>query len=402
MSRPGGQMVKFNKKTAYAAIVALGIVSLLGDVIYEGSRSVVPEYLGFLGASALLVSTVGGLGEFIGYAFRFVSGVLADTTRSYWVFTILGYGMIIAIPLLAISGSWPVAALLVVVERLGKAIRSPARDVILSDVSRGIGTGKAFGIHEFLDQIGAVLGPILVILVMVSTGNSYSIVFAFLSIPFIIMLLALFFTYKKVKKIQDSVRTKFSDQDRRKGLSKKFYMYIGAVSLNSIGLIPVWLILFKGATIVTAASMQWVVPAIYLVVQAVDAPSALISGHAYDKIGVSVLLLPFFVSIFPAILLFAAQDVATLVISAVLFGIVLGMQESIYRAAVADLAPMASRGKAYGIFYTMYGLGFLISGVVYGAFFNYGVSILVISIYAILVQTVALLALLKVKAGAER
>lgn len=395
-------MVKFNKKTTYAAIVALGIVSLLGDVVYEGSRSAIPQYFGVLGASALVVSTVGGLGEFIGYAFRFVSGVLADTTKSYWFFTILGYGMIIAIPLLAISGSWPVAAILVVVERLGKAIRSPYRDVILSEVSRGVGTGKAFGIHEFLDQIGAVLGPILVVLVMVSTGNSYSIVFAFLAIPFIVMLLALFLTYKKVKKIQDNVHTKFSSQDGRSGLSKSFYLYIGAVSLNTIGLIPVWLILFKGSAIMTSASMQWVVPAIYLVVQAVDAPSALISGHVYDKKGIGVLLIPFFISIFPSILLFAGQDIFTLAISAVLFGIVLGMQESIYRAAVADLTPMASRGKAYGIFYTMYGLGFLVSGVVYGAFFDYRVSIVVISIYAVLVQAVALSALLKVKAGAER
>jgi MFS family permease len=387
--------MKFSSKTAYKAIFALGIVSLLGDVVYEGARGIVPDYLSFLGASALVVGLVGGIGEFTGYALRLVSGILADTTRAYWFFTFLGYGLIISIPLLAISGNWQLAIVFVLVERLGKAIRAPSRDVILSLASKGVGTGKAFGVHEFLDQIGAVVGPMLVAALMFFTSNSYNMVFALMFIPFALMLVALVSARKSVG-AQINVERKITG--KKEGLNKKFYMYVGAVTVNSIGLIPVWLILFKGSAILQPVNMQYLVPVLYVMVQLIDAPVALLSGYAYDRVGMKLLLIPFFVSIFPPIIASAGQDLLALAVSALSFGLVLGMQESIYRAAVADLTPLGSRGKAYGIFNMAYGLGFLISGVIYGAFFDYGVSVLVISIYAILTQAVAIYALVKVNA----
>jgi len=140
-----------NSKSAYAGILLLGIVSLMGDVVYEGSRGLVPDYLKFLGVSAFIVGLVGGLGEFLGYAVRLVSGFLADTTRAYWLFIFLGYGLVASIPLLGFAGSWEIAIVLVLLERLGKAFRSPSRDTVLSIVSKDVGTGKAFGIHELLD-----------------------------------------------------------------------------------------------------------------------------------------------------------------------------------------------------------------------------------------------------------
>lgn len=390
-------ITKATAKAAYVAILFMGIVSLMGDIVYEGSRGIVPDYLYFLGASALIVGLISGLGEFIGYAIRLLSGVLADTTRAYWLFIFIGYGLIITVPLLAFSWGWKVAALLVLVERFGKAVRSPSRDTVLSIVSKGVGRGKAFGIHEFLDQVGAVLGPLAVGVLMFYTGNNYSSVFKFMFIPYLSMLLALAYTYKKI-----GGQTYFKSKhikEKKTGLSKSFYIYTAAVTLNTIGLIHVSLILFRASEILQPMNMQWMVPALYLLVQGIDAPAALASGYAYDKSGSKVLFIPFFLSIFPSILALVSKDLLVLLIASLIFGLVLGMQESIYRAAVADIAPIASRGKAYGIFNTAYGVGFLISGALYGVFIDRGISIFLVAAYAVLSQIMAIILLMKAKEG---
>lgn len=185
-------------RAAYRAIILLGIVSLMGDLVYEGSRGIIPDYLDFLGASALIVGLVTGLGEFLGYAMRLFSGILADTTKAYWFLIFAGYGLIVAVPLMAFPWGWQVVALLVLVERFGKALRSPPRDTVLSVVSKGIGSGKAFGIHEFLDQIGAILGPLVVVILMLYTKNDYSNVFKFMILPYFILLLVLSYTYRSI------------------------------------------------------------------------------------------------------------------------------------------------------------------------------------------------------------
>ncbi|MEM2981100.1 MAG: MFS transporter, partial [Thermoproteota archaeon] len=166
------------KKSVYEAILLFGIVSLMGDIIYEGSRGIVPDYLKFLGASAVLVGLVSGLGEFIGYAVRILSGYLADVTKSYWLFTFIGYGLIIVVPLLSLGNIWVIAVILIVLERIGKAIRTPARDTLLSIIGKGSETGKVFGLHEFFDQIGAIIGPLIMSLAMLYTLNNYQLSFS--------------------------------------------------------------------------------------------------------------------------------------------------------------------------------------------------------------------------------
>jgi len=375
------------------AILLLGMVSLMGDIVYEGSRGIIPDYFNFLGAPALIVGLIMGLGEFFGYAMRLVSGILADTTKAYWLFIFVGYGLILAIPLIAFSWGWEVVALLVLVERFGKALRSPSRDTVLSLVSKGIGSGKAFGIHEFLDQIGGTLGPLIVVTLMLYTNNDYSNVFKAMIIPYFVLLLVLGYTYKSTR-YQTYVETRIEE---KQGLNKAFYVYTLAVTFNTIGLIHVSLILFKASEILQPVHQQWIVPVLYLVIQGIDAPIALISGFFYDKAGVKILLIPFILSMIPSILALLSNQLLMLVASSIFFGLVLGMQESIYRAAVADLAPLTSRGKAYGLFNTAYGLGFLASGTIYGSFIDYRIPIIVVAGYALLTQMVAIFLLLNVK-----
>ena len=381
-----------NTKSAYVAILLLGIVSLMGDVVYEGSRGIVPSYLVFLGASAFIIVFVGRLGEFLGYAFRLISGVLSDTTKAYWIFIFLGYGLIVSIPLLGFAGGWAIAIILILLERLGKAFRSPSRDAVLSIVSKDVGTGKAFGVHELLDQIGAILGPILVAGLMFYSGNNYSQTFSLLLLPFAVLLATLVYTYRKIGKVKPVEIEKVQDKNRK--LERPFYIYVFAVTLNTLGLIPYELILYKASIILNPAE-QWIVPLIYTVIQGVDAPSALLSGYSYDKFKIKVLALPFALSVIPPIIALANADLPMLIIAAVFFGLVLGMQESIYRAAVSEFAPISSRGTAYGIFNTAYGVGMLASGAAYGLIATLRSPFILVVLYVFVTQAAAVILLLK-------
>jgi len=388
-----------NRKNAYFGILLLGIVSLMGDVVYEGSRGIVPSYLEFLGATALIVGLVGGLGDFLGYAMRLVSGFLADTTHAYWLFIFLGYGLIISIPLLGLPLGLEIAVILVLLERFGKAFRSPSRDTVLSIISKDVGAGKAFGIHELLDQVGGILGPLMVASLMLSTNN-YSFTFGFLFLPFLVLLVVLAYTHKRIGS-KTIVTEPQKIEGKREKLARPFYIYTFAVLLNTVGLITYTLILYKASTILQP-TQQWIVPLIYLLIQGVDAPMALIAGYAYDKFGIGVLVMPFLLSLFPPLLTMVGAELSTLIAAAVVFGLVLGTQESIYRAAVSELTPISSRGTAYGIFNTAYGVGFLISGAVYGLLMELKPPFILVMFYVLLMQITATALLLSVRSELKR
>ncbi|MGQ9596105.1 MAG: MFS transporter, partial [Thermoproteota archaeon] len=382
------------RRSVYEAIMLFGIVSLMGDIIYEGSRGIVPDYLKFLGASAVLVGLVSGLGEFLGYAMRIISGYLADATKSYWLFTFMGYGLIIVVPLLSLGNTWIIAVLLIILERVGKAIRTPARDTLLSVIGRGSATGRVFGLHEFFDQVGAVAGPLIMSLAMLYTSNNYQLAFSLMFIPYVMLMLALLYAFVRIGKTM-SIEEK-PGKELKGELGSRFKTYVVAVFFNAFGLIPVSLILYRASVLLGATDQQWIVPILYLLIQAVDAPIAVLSGYLYDKHGLKILVLPFLLSVAPSILASLPPSLPLLVIASSCFGTVLGMQESVYRAAVSDLTGMGKRGVAYGIFNTVYGLGLLLGGVVYGFFTDIEVAITVIAAYSICLQIMASTILLKV------
>ncbi|MBO3809940.1 MAG: MFS transporter [Candidatus Brockarchaeota archaeon] len=390
------------RRSVYEAILLFGIVSLMGDVIYEGSRGIVPDYLKFLGASAVVVGLVSGFGEFLGYAVRILSGYLADLTKSYWLFTLIGYGLIVAVPLLSLSNMWTVAIILIILERIGKAIRTPARDTLLSIIGRGSETGKVFGLHEFFDQIGAIIGPMLMSIAMLYTCNNYQLSFSLMFIPYIILILALSYAFIRIGR---TISIEKTPRGGIKGkLDTRFKKYVAAVFFNTFGLIPASLILYKASTLLSTTGQQWIVPILYLVIQAVDAPIAIVSGYFYDKHGLKILSLPFLLSIAPSLIASLQPSLLSLTIASICFGMVLGMQESIYRAAVSDLVEVNIRGSAYGVFNTAYGLGMLLGGLAYGFFTDTGFAITAVAFYSISLQLVALLLLRKTfsKAGPQK
>jgi len=375
------------------AILLLGIVSLMGDTVYEGSRGILPSYLDILGTSALIAGLVGGL-DILANVFRLISGFLADKTNAYWPLIFLGYALIASIPLLGIFTGLGTIVLLVALERLGKAIRTPARDTILSVIGKDVGAGKAFGIHELLDQVGAVAGPLLVAAAMFYSKNNYGYTFSLLIIPFLILLVALVYTYNRIG--SRAIIEPRKAEDKKEKLARPFYVYALAVLLNTAGVTQATLILFKASTILSLQE-QWIVPLIYLLIQGVDAPAALLSGYAYDKFGIAVLFAPFLLSFFPPLLTLFGADLSTLIMASIVFGLILGMQESIYRAAVSDLTPLSSRGTAYGIFNMSYGVGLFISGAIYGALMAYKLPFIVVVFYVLVVQIAAISSLLKAR-----
>src|SRR5580658_3323122 len=142
-------MNELSKNTAIKFVILLGIVSFFGDMTYEGARSITGQYLAILGASGTVVGVVAGLGELFGYSVRLVSGYISDKTGKYWLVTFIGYTLnLFAVPLLALAGNWPLAASLMILERFGKSIRSPAKDAMLSYATKEVGRGWGFGLHE--------------------------------------------------------------------------------------------------------------------------------------------------------------------------------------------------------------------------------------------------------------
>jgi MFS family permease len=346
------------KKKAFRFIVLMGLVSLCGDITYEGGRSISGPYLAMLGASAAAVGFFSGLGEFLGYGLRIISGFIADRTKAYWALTFAGYGLILAVPFLAFVHQWPLAVGCIVLERIGKAIRSPARDAILSYATKDVGRGFGFAIHEAMDQIGAVAGPVLLSIVFMLQGG-YRNGLLILFIP-AVLVLAILFRAKAVvgdpEALEKSEPKSFvAEQDLR----RTFWIYMAFTFFSVLGFIsfPIIAYHFKFRSIVTDAQ----IPLFYAIAMGVDGLAALAAGKSYDRIGLKTLfVLPLLTMAIPFFVF--AQTYRFVLIGAIIWGIVLGIHETIMRAALADLTPVESRGSAYGIFNTAYGFSCLIGG----------------------------------------
>lgn len=385
-------MLNTNKIEIYKAIILFGVVSLIGDIIYEGARALTPSYLESLGVSIYLAGLVFGFSEFLNLSTRLVSGVLVDKLNGHWLFYALGYLMLISVPLIGFSKYIWMIIILILIERIAKALRSPARDTLISLVSKDFGTGKAFGFHELLDQIGGVAGPASLGVIMLIT-NSYFISFGSLFLPYIFLVFFILYIKSKLRvKTEKMLALEASYKGFLKTVSElpaKFKFYILAVMLNTMGLIHWSLILYS----TTALSTAWITAILYMSIQGIDALIAPISGHFYDKYGKTVLTIPFLLSIVPSILT-VLGGWGNLIISGILFGVIYGMQESIYRAAVADLVTIDKRGTAYGLFNSIYGIGLLLSGAIFGYMMK--ISLINIAIiYSIIIQIIALYLLFK-------
>jgi MFS family permease len=379
-----------NHKPAMRFIVLLGIVSLLADVTYESARSLAGPYLAILGATGAVVGITSGLGELLGYGLRLLSGFLSDKTRRYWTFTILGYIVnLFAVPLLALAGHWPLAAALMITERIGKSIRTPARDVMLSHAAATVGRGWGFAIHEAMDQIGAMAGPVIVMLVLAING-SYRYAFVVLAIPAglaITVLLIARFIYPHPQKLEAET-PKHSDGK----FPAVFWLYIIAVGLVAAGFADFPLIAYHIKQRSIFAD-KWI-PLLYAFAMGIDGLAALLFGKWYDKAGMLSLAGAVVLSAFFALFAFASG--AVLIIAGVtLWGIGMGAQESIIRAVVADIVPTQKRGTGYGIFNAGYGICWFAGSALMGIL--YDISLPALIAFSVLAQLASLPLLISVR-----
>ncbi|HVA61723.1 MAG TPA: MFS transporter [Mycobacteriales bacterium] len=391
--RPG--MAKSRSK-ALTFVLTIGVMSFFADFTYEGSRSIVGPYLGLLGAGALAISVVTGFGELLGYGLRLISGPGADRTGRYWPITIAGYLLQMSVvPLLALAGSWEVAAVLVVLERVGKAIRNPPRDAMLSHAASEIGYGRAFGLHEALDQFGATFGPLFVALILLVDQHRYKLAFALLAVPAVIELSLLAVarvTYPRPADLEPSP-ARISTTQR---MPRVFWVYLAGAALVGAGFADFPLIAYhlEKARVVSTT----LVPVFYAVAMAVGGAGSLVFGRLFDRFGMRLLLPLTVLSGIYAPLAFLG-GFWTSFVGIILWGVGTGVQESIIPAAVAAMVSRDRRASAFGIFTGGYGIAWFLGSTVIGLL--YGVSLPALVVFSLVAEAAALPLFLAARRQAE-
>ncbi len=361
------------RRQAVAFIVFIGVVSLFADMTYEGARSVTGPYLGALGASATLVGFVAGFGELVGYALRFASGWFGDRTRRYWAGAIVGYAINLgSVPLLAVAKTTGVAATLMIGERMGRAIRSPLRDAMLSHAASRTGLGWGFGLHEALDQTGAVIGPLLVSLLLAATG-AYRVAFAMLAIPATLSMILLLLARRQYPRPQDLEPLRRTVAVR--GFAPGFWPYTAAGALIGAGYADFALVAYHFSKSAVMAA-TWI-PICYAIAMAAAGAAALGLGWLFDRWGIAVVAAAAAVAAVATPLVFLG-DFAVCIAGVVLWGIGMGAQDSVLKAAVGYLVPQHRRATGYGTFDTARGVAWFAGSLLLGFLYDRSIAAVVI------------------------
>lgn len=406
--------------SAWQLVVGLGLVSLTIDMVSDGSISVGGALLGQLGAPALVVGFITGGAGALALVLRLVTGPWVDRTGRYWDFTMAGYAVTaISVPLLALTpvlgaAALTVAAVLVLVERTGKAVRAPAKTVLLADAAGAVGRGKGFGVHKFLDQIGAFSGPLIVSAVVALTGVLWP-AFLVLVIPAVIAMVILVILRRRVPDTsiyapaterrlppvalapvapaagRGPVRTVAGLGTIESAVRGTFLLFASFAALTTFGLVSFGLISFhlNSAGLAPLAA----IPLVYAVGMAAAAVAAVLVGWAYDRSASAVLfVVPLLTAFVPPLAL--GSGLPFVIVGVALWGAATGLQDSTIKALVADLIPSAQRGTAYGWFAVFQGAASFAGAAVAGALYG---NVSLLSALVIVAQLAAVVLLVVVR-----
>ena len=383
-----------NRATATRIIVFFGYVSLFADMTYEGARAIHGPFLALLGASATAVGLISGVGELLGFGLRLASGLLVDKSRQYWLLTILGYGVnIVAVPLLAFAPNWQTVAMLVVLERIGKSVRAPARDVMLSNAAQSVGAGWGFGLHAAMDQVGAVLGP-LAVAGIYAWRHEYRQAFLWLGLPALATMALLFLAMHYYPK-EELIPPAAGPEARQ--YPATFWIYIGAACLLAIGYCDYSLIGYH--LMRTHAASEAAIPLFYALAMAVNAVSALLFGKWYDRQGI--------VSLIGGTVLAAASlplcflgGFEWAVAGMILWGAGMGAIDAVLRAGISKQVSMNKRGTAFGVFNAAYGFAWFVGSVIMGRLYD-GAGAVGLVVFGVVAQMAAVVVFLWFRKQAE-
>jgi predicted MFS family arabinose efflux permease len=362
---------------AFRFVFTMGIVNLFADMTYEGGASLNGPFMGSLGASAAAISIVAGLGEFLGYGLRFISGYISDKTRKHWFITFAGYTInLFAVPAVALAGHWQMAAGLIILERIGRAIRKPTVESMLSYTTNELGKGWVYALNTTLDEIGATIGPLIVALVLFLKG-SYRTAYASLLISTLLALAAL--TAARIIFPLPSNLEK-GHTASTKGFTKTYWLYMVAGTFFAAGLMSYELISFHLASTHTVARV-WV-PVLLAFSTGLGVIASLVFGKWYDRKGLPILLAAVFLSSLfaPAVFL---GGLPGLILAMAFWGIGYATQDTLLKAVVAGVLPEGRRDFAFGLFYSGYGVGWLIGSVVAGLLYQHSrIALIVFTVCA--------------------
>jgi MFS family permease len=351
------------RRIALGFIVCLGIVSLFADMTYEGAHSSIGPYLRNLGASAAEVSIIAGLGEMLGASLRFFSGRLASRTHAYWTITMFGYAMnVIAVPALAFAGNWQMAAALVIAERTGKALRGPARDVLLSEATEQVGHGFGFGLHSIMDQTGAVIGPVVMFFAVARSGEHFGPAFLWLVVPALGTMIAL-----TVARVLHPSQGASARNPSTQALPKVFWYYVAAAGLLAFGYadFPLLAVHFQNREFFKPQF----IPLLYAGAMGVNGLAAFIFGRLFDRIGLIVLVIGTLISLLALPLGFLGNQTAAIA-SVGCWAAGLGAQDASLRSGIAQVVSMNKRGNAFGAFNGVFGVMWFLGSAAIGLLYD--------------------------------
>ncbi len=375
---------KWPLSPALLFVVAIGIVSLFADMTYEGGASIHGLFLGKLGASAAAISIIAGVGEFLGYAIRLPAGFLGDKTKHVWLLTFVGYiTNLLAVPALALTGSWKIAAALMIAERVGRAIRKPSVDSMLSYTTHKLGKGWAYGFHTALDETGAMLGPLVVAATLFWKGKeNFQMGYAILIIPALLSLIALTIAERA---FPNPALLEKQNLSMVKGFTSSYWITMLAGACFAAGLMSFELIsyhLFK----TNIVSSSWI-PLLLTFASGAGIIASLFFGKLFDRYGLSSVIAAILLSaLFSPCIFFG--NVPLVLLGLVLWGIGYAVQDTLLKAIVAGMLPEGRRNLTFGLFYTGYGLGWLGGSAITGLLYEYSIGALVM--FAITVQLISI------------
>jgi len=371
-------------RSALHFVLIIGIANFFADFTYEGARGIVGPFLGSLGAGAAMVGFVAGLGELMGYGLRSVSGYFADKSHRHWAFAFLGYAInMLAVPALALATRWPLAATLVVSERVGRGIRKPTVEAMLSYAGKSIGAGWVFGLNEALDQAGATVGPLLVALILYLNGG-FRTGFGVLLIPALLclaILVAARLLHPRPHELEEGMGHTFATTNLRRA----YWIYLAAGSLIAAGFADFALIGFHFHKMNTVPAN--LIPVFYAVAMASSALASIPLGRLFDRFGPNISLFAFLISAAAAPFVFLGTSVPAL-IGMVFWGIGMSAQGSLFQAMLTGVIPPQKRSTAFGLFDTGYGIAWFVGSAVMGLLYDR--SVLAVALFSVILQLTAL------------
>jgi MFS family permease len=369
-------------------VAALGLVSFFTDFSTEMVLAVLPLFLtSSLGASRAILGTIEGSSELTSYAFRMVSGSLSDKIGRRKVFIVAGYSLsTITKPFFSASSGWIEAFAVRFGDRMGKGLRTAPRDALIADSVQESRAGRAFGLHRAIDQTGAIIGPVAAFALL--QFLDIRAIFLISLIPGTIAVLILVFFVKDVAfKRADSARTTMlSNIGHVTRENKSFVFLLIMTGIFGVGAFNFSFILLRASDLGIADS---VIPLVYAVINIAHTAISIPSGLLADKVGRErVLIIGYSVfAISTALMLLTSVNTFYSFVLAAIFGLYMGISETVQRAVVPKYVKSESRGTAYGLYNLVIGITFFAANVIFGFLWdNYSLNI---AVYYSIIMTIA-------------